>query len=57
MRNEARGQASAELLGLTAYVVAAYVRNNATPVAGIPDLIARVNSSAAVSSAPHQRRN
>ncbi|RUW94411.1 MucR family transcriptional regulator [Mesorhizobium sp. M7A.F.Ca.US.010.02.1.1] len=34
-----------ELLALTADIVAAYVQNNATPVAGLPDLIASVNSA------------
>lgn len=32
-------------MGLTADIVAAYVQNNATPVAGLPDLIASVNSA------------
>ncbi|MFD2053578.1 MucR family transcriptional regulator [Mesorhizobium calcicola] len=31
------------LLELTADIVAAYVQNNATPVAGLPDLISTVN--------------
>ncbi|RVC83911.1 transcriptional regulator [Mesorhizobium sp. M4A.F.Ca.ET.022.05.2.1] len=34
-----------DLLALTADIVAAYVRMNATPVAGLPDLIASVNSA------------
>ncbi|MBZ9993135.1 MucR family transcriptional regulator [Mesorhizobium sp. BH1-1-4] len=38
-------QTKSDLLGLTADIVAAYVQNNATPVAGLPDLIASVNSA------------
>ncbi|RUW55439.1 transcriptional regulator [Mesorhizobium sp. M1A.F.Ca.ET.072.01.1.1] len=35
------------LIELTADIVAAYVQNNALPVAGLPDLIASVNSALA----------
>ncbi|UVK39373.1 MucR family transcriptional regulator [Mesorhizobium sp. AR10] len=44
MQNDAETM-TADLLGLTADIVAAYVQNNATPVAGLPDLIASVNSA------------
>jgi predicted transcriptional regulator len=43
--DEANGQTNAELLGLTADIVAAYVQNNAMQAAGLPDLIASVNSA------------
>ncbi|WP_258052449.1 MucR family transcriptional regulator [Mesorhizobium sp. INR15] len=36
---------TADLIGLTADIVAAYVQNNPVPVAGLPDLIASVNSA------------
>lgn len=45
MANDAEAKASVDLLELTADIVAAYVQNNATPVAGLPDLIASVNSA------------
>ncbi len=45
MANDAEAKPSVNLLGLTADIVAAYVQNNATPVAGLPDLIASVNSA------------
>jgi predicted transcriptional regulator len=32
-------------MGLTADIVAAFVQNNAVPIAGLPDLIATVNSA------------
>ncbi|MER8848551.1 MucR family transcriptional regulator [Mesorhizobium australicum] len=44
MTDEARAEKDA-LLELTADIVAAYVQNNATPVAGLPDLISSVNSA------------
>jgi predicted transcriptional regulator len=44
MQNDAETM-TADLLGLTADIVAAYVQNNAMPVAGLPDLIAGVNSA------------
>jgi predicted transcriptional regulator len=34
-----------DLMGLTADIVAAFVQNNAVPVAGLPDLISSVNSA------------
>ncbi|MDF3214822.1 transcriptional regulator [Mesorhizobium sp. M7A.F.Ca.CA.001.09.2.1] len=43
--NNASEQTRTDLLELTADIVAAYVQNNATPVAGLPDLIASVNSA------------
>ncbi|MER9740897.1 MucR family transcriptional regulator [Mesorhizobium sp. M0187] len=43
--NEPNGQMSPDLLELTADIVAAYVQKNAVPVAGLPDLIASVNSA------------
>ncbi|MER8384807.1 MucR family transcriptional regulator [Mesorhizobium sp. M1428] len=43
--DEATEQTSAGLLGLTAGIVAAYVQNNAMPVADLPALIAGVNSA------------
>ncbi|MER8753736.1 MucR family transcriptional regulator [Mesorhizobium sp. M1050] len=36
---------SADLIGLTADIVAAFVQNNPVPVAGLPDLIASVNAA------------
>lgn len=43
--DEAIWQRNADLLGLTADIVAAYVQSNATPVADLPNLIASVNSA------------
>ncbi|MER8595013.1 MucR family transcriptional regulator [Mesorhizobium sp. M0207] len=43
--DEAIGQRRADLLGMTADIVAAYVQSNATPVADLPNLIASVNSA------------
>jgi predicted transcriptional regulator len=43
--DEAIGQTNSDLLGLTADIVAAYVQNNAMPVADLPSLIASVNSA------------
>jgi predicted transcriptional regulator len=43
--DDASEQTRSDLLGLTADIVAAYVQNNATPVASLPDLIASVNSA------------
>ncbi len=43
--DDASEQSDTYLLGLTADIVAAYVQNNATPVAGLPDLIVSVNSA------------
>jgi predicted transcriptional regulator len=37
--------ASADLVGLTADIVSAYVSKNAVPVAGLPELIASIHSS------------
>jgi predicted transcriptional regulator len=45
LMDEAIEQTNTDLLGLTADIVSAYVQNNAMPVAGLPDLIASVNSS------------
>ncbi|RUV37523.1 MucR family transcriptional regulator [Mesorhizobium sp. M7A.F.Ca.MR.148.00.0.0] len=45
MADDHQGQADANLLELTADIVAAYVQKNAVPVAGLPDLIASVNSA------------
>ncbi|WP_353045138.1 MucR family transcriptional regulator [Mesorhizobium sp. M1365] len=42
--DEAIEKTNADLLDLTAGIVAAYVQNNSPPVAGLPDLIASVNS-------------
>ncbi|MER8366018.1 MucR family transcriptional regulator [Mesorhizobium sp. M0991] len=42
---QATKQTSTGLLGLTADIVAAYVQNNAMPVADLPTLIATVNSA------------
>ena len=36
---------NADVLGLTADIVAAYVQNNPMPAVGLPDLIASVNSA------------
>jgi predicted transcriptional regulator len=36
---------NADLIGLTADIVAAFVQNNSVPVAGLPDLISSVNSA------------
>ncbi|CDX44742.1 Transcriptional regulatory protein rosAr [Mesorhizobium sp. SOD10] len=36
---------TADLVGLTADIVSAYVSQNALPVAGLPDLIASIHSS------------
>ncbi|MCH4560975.1 MucR family transcriptional regulator [Mesorhizobium jarvisii] len=36
---------NADVLGLTADIVAAYVQNNPVPAIGLPDLIASVNSA------------
>ncbi|RVD67529.1 transcriptional regulator, partial [Mesorhizobium sp. M4A.F.Ca.ET.029.04.2.1] len=41
-QNEA---ATADLVGLTADIVSAYVSQNPLPVAGLPDLIASIHSS------------
>ncbi|RAZ92237.1 transcriptional regulator [Mesorhizobium hawassense] len=38
-------QPGVDLLALTADIVAAYIRKNATPVADLPDLISSVNSA------------
>ncbi|TPL79868.1 transcriptional regulator [Mesorhizobium sp. B2-3-14] len=38
-------QTDANLLGLTADIVAAYVQKNAVPAGGLPDLITSVNSA------------
>jgi predicted transcriptional regulator len=43
--DDASRKTSTDLLGLTADIVAAYIQNNATPMAGLPDLIASVNSA------------
>lgn len=43
--DDASEQSGTDLLGLTADIVVAYVQNNATPVAGLPDLIVSVNSA------------
>ncbi|TPN81008.1 transcriptional regulator [Mesorhizobium sp. CU2] len=43
--NEENEAASADLVGLTADIVSAYVSKNAVPVAGLPELIALVHSS------------
>lgn len=45
MTDELSDEKSAILLELTADIVAAYVQTNATPVAGLPDLISSVNSA------------
>ncbi|MER8836559.1 MucR family transcriptional regulator [Mesorhizobium sp. M0909] len=45
MTDDADEQAPADLLGLTADIVSAYVQKNATPAAGLPALIASVNSA------------
>lgn len=36
-----------DILGLTAHIVSAYVENNQVPAAGLPELIASVNSAIA----------
>ena len=36
---------NADLIGLTADIVAAFVQNNSVPVAGLPDLISSVNAA------------
>ncbi|RWM24242.1 MAG: transcriptional regulator [Mesorhizobium sp.] len=41
-----------DLMGLTADIVAAFVQNNAVPIAGLPDLIGTVNSALAGLSKP-----
>ncbi|MET3523930.1 MucR family transcriptional regulator [Mesorhizobium abyssinicae] len=43
--NEENDAATADLVGLTADIVSAYVSKNAVPVAGLPELIASVHSS------------
>ncbi|RUW85208.1 MucR family transcriptional regulator [Mesorhizobium sp. M1E.F.Ca.ET.063.01.1.1] len=45
MSGDAGTLSSNDLLSLTVDIVAAYVRNNAAPVAGLSDLIASVNSA------------
>jgi predicted transcriptional regulator len=45
MTDEHSAAKAANLLELTAEIVAAYVQANATPVAGLPDLISSVNSA------------
>jgi len=45
MTNENDAAINADLLELTADIVAAYVQKNAVPVSGLPDLIASVNSA------------
>ena len=42
---EENSRQNAELMELTADIVAAFVQNNAVPVAGLPDLISSVNSA------------
>ena len=42
---EEKNRQNAELMELTADIVAAFVQNNAVPVAGLPDLISSVNSA------------
>ena len=36
---------NADLMGLTADIVAAFVQNNSVPVAGLPELISSVNAA------------
>ncbi len=43
---------NAELMGLTADIVAAFVQNNPVPVTGLPDLISSVNAALAGLSLP-----
>lgn len=43
--NEENKAARADLVGLTADIVSAYVSKNAVPVAGLPELIASIHSS------------
>ncbi|MER8646822.1 MucR family transcriptional regulator [Mesorhizobium sp. M1252] len=43
---------TADLLGLTTEIVAAYVQNNPVPLAGLPDLIASVHSALSGSVEP-----
>ncbi|MER9104452.1 MucR family transcriptional regulator [Mesorhizobium sp. M0848] len=45
MSDAAAETRDADLLELTADIVAAYVQKNAVPVAGLPDLIASINSA------------
>lgn len=45
MKGDTNGGTAIDLLGLTADIVAAYVQNNATPVASLADLIASVNAA------------
>ncbi len=52
MTDDANGQAPDDLLGLTADIVSAYVQNNPVPAAGLPDLIASVNSALSSLSQP-----
>ena len=42
---EENNRQNAELMELTADIVAAFVQNNAVPVAGLPDLISSVNAA------------
>ncbi|MER8963014.1 MucR family transcriptional regulator [Mesorhizobium sp. M0701] len=42
---EEKNRQNAELMELTADIVAAFVQNNAVPVASLPDLISSVNSA------------
>lgn len=44
MNNEAKAE-TADLVGLTADIVSAYVSKNAVPVSGLPDLIASIHLS------------
>lgn len=44
---EENNRQNADLMELTADIVAAFVQNNAVPVAGLPDLISSVNSALA----------
>ena len=43
--NEENEASTADLVGLTADIVSAYVSKNAVPVSGLPELIASVHSS------------
>ncbi|UVK54805.1 MucR family transcriptional regulator [Mesorhizobium sp. AR02] len=48
----AEADRNANLMGLTADIVAAFVQNNSVPVAGLPDLISSVNSALSSLSQP-----
>jgi hypothetical protein len=53
---EEKNRQDAEMIELTADIVAAFVQNNAVPVAGLPVLISSVNSALRIDAQERRRR-